>query len=284
MLLAVCAIAARAESTATAGPPDRNLKMTGLDRSDERAQSHSKNGQIAQSIKPKKWRVGETDNFIIHYRRQTEVRKVAREVEHYLWFIAKNLNVGPEGYARKSHVFVFEDEDEWKEFLEQTDALQFAASFAQGDELFLNVRGRRFNSSLLAHETTHAVVSRIYPRTRWPLWLNEGFAEYMGGAAVANRLKRTAKGQQKHLSHATLTLEQMFALKSYPSGDSVHAFYQTAEKFVRYLFNKLPQERFVKFADAVAAGCDPKEVLLEVYGDKIKDWKTFERRYARFTK
>lgn len=33
-----------------------------------------------------------------------------------------------------------------------------------------------------AHETTHAVVARIYRRQRWPVWLGEGFAEYVGAA------------------------------------------------------------------------------------------------------
>ena len=47
------------------------------------------------------------------------------------------------------------------------------------DDLFLDVRAAQggFDSQTLAHETTHAIVARIYGGRRWPLWLNEGFAE-----------------------------------------------------------------------------------------------------------
>jgi hypothetical protein len=249
----------------------------------------SGDGKTALAIAPEKWKHAETDNFILHFRRVTEAQKVAREVEYDLWFVATSLGAAKDRYTKKSHVFVFEDDEEWKAFLSQTRAPSWAASFAKGDELFLNVRKAndtgRFNSSTLAHETTHAVVARLYPGKRWPLWLNEGFAEYMGGASVAARKGQTVKRFQGTLQKADMPLETMEGLTAYPAEESsVSALYQSAEKFVRFLMNEFPRDRMAKFIDTTLAGSKAEQAVLEVYSDKVKDWGEFTRRYERFVR
>ena len=171
-------------------------------------------GQKALAIRPEDWKHAETDNFILHYRRVTEAKKVAREVEYDIRFVATSLGAKKEQYQRKSHVFIFEDENEWKDFLSQTPQPPWAASFAHGDNLFLSVRnkegaGSSFDSRLVAHETTHAVVARLYPGTRWPLWLNEGLAEYMGAASVAARKNQPLKLHEHTLTFAGMSLDQL---------------------------------------------------------------------------
>ncbi len=253
----------------------------------------SPDGVRALSIEPAKWRHAETENFILHYRRVTEAQKVAREVEYNLWHVATALGATKERYARKSHVFVFEDEEEWKKFkgLLGNAGLAWAVSFAVGDELFLNVRGGgnsgtgSFDSQTLAHETTHAVVARLFPRKRWPLWLNEGFAEYMGGASVAARKGQSGKRYQRVLDKAELSLAAMEAMTEYPADEAMVArLYQTSEKFMRFLMNELPKDRIVKFIDAVLDGRGMQPAVLEVYGDKVRDWDAFMKRYERFSK
>jgi hypothetical protein len=245
-------------------------------------------GKTAISIQQEKWKHAETDNFILHYRRVTEAQKVAREVEYDLWFVAKTLRATKDRYQRKSHVFVFKDEDEWKTFLSQTSAPQWAASFAYGDELFLNVRGMDtgiFDSKTLAHETTHAVVARLFPNKRWPLWLNEGWAEYMGGASVAARKGQTPKAFQTRLHMADLPLATMEEMKQYPD-DAVQIaqLYQTGEKLVRFLMDQMPRERITQFIDAEINGESLEASVTEIYSDKIKDWADFQKRYERFAK
>lgn len=247
-------------------------------------------GKLALSIAPEKWKHAETENFILHYRRVTEAQKVAREVEYNLWYVASQLGATRDRYAKRSHVFVFEDDEEWTKFkgLLGPGGLAWSASFAIGDELFLNVRGSNgsgFDSQTLAHETTHAVVARIFPRQRWPLWLNEGFAEYMGGASVAARKGQSAKRYQRALGAAEMPLAKLEATTVYPMDPAeISQLYQTSEKFVRFLMNEFPKDRFVKFIDAVLDGKGMEKAVIEVYADKVKDWDTFLRRYERFTK
>ena len=276
-------------------PPPRDVPLVEKAWEALANQDAGKDGKIALSIAPEKWKHAETENFILHFRRVTEAQKVAREVEFNLWHVATALGATKDRYSRKSHVFIFEDEQEWKKFkgLLGSETMQWAASFAAGDELFLNVRGggnsgpgTSFDSHTLAHETTHAVVSRLYRRKRrWPLWLNEGFAEYMGGASVAARKGQPARHYQKALGKTDLSLSALESLKQYPTDmAAVHDLYDTAEKFVRFLMNDFPKDRFVTFIDAILDGKGMQTAVLEVYGDKVKDWDAFTRRYERFTK
>ena len=186
------------------------------------------------------------------------------------------LNAPPERYARKSHVFIFEDETDWKEFVEQAKAPPWSASFTRGDELFLNVRDARtgvFDSQTLAHETTHAVVARLYPGKHWPTWLGEGFAEQMSGASTGARM---GQYNQRLLQRFQL------ATPEYPEDPkAVAQLYQSSEKLIRFLMTKNPPERFPKFVDSILDG-DPFSVaVVKVYGDKYKDADAFAKEYAR---
>ena len=255
-------------------------------------QQLSDGGKQALEIDPAKWHHAETDNFIVHYRRVTEAQKVVREVEYTLWYVAGVLGAGKDRYAKKSHLYVFEDQSEWQRFLEvSNNPMKWAASYAYGDELFLNVRGAgnsgtgSFDSHTLAHEATHAVVARLFPRQRWPLWLNEGFAEYMGGASIAARKSQGGRRFQRTLGMAEMPLERLTTLDEYPTDEISRAqLYQTSEKFIRFLMTEMPRERIVSFIDAVLTGKPVMEIIPEIYGDKVKDWAGFQKRYERFSR
>jgi hypothetical protein len=247
-------------------------------------------GQKALAIRPDDWKHAETDHFVLHYRRVTEATKVAREVEFDLTFVATQLGATKEEYAKKSNVFIFEDQNEWQTFLAQTPQPPWAASFAHRDDLYLSVRNTApgapsFDSRLLAHETTHAVVARLYPGTRWPLWLNEGLAEYMGAASVAARMNQPIRRHEHTLDFAGMSLDELQQIQVYPQDPvQVAELYETAEKLIRYIMTELPRERFTHFISAVLEGRSLKDALLYVYPDKIASYDDFEKKYAKFSK
>jgi hypothetical protein len=247
-------------------------------------------GQKALAIRPQAWKHAETDHFILHYRRVTEAKKVAREVEFDIAFVATALGAKPEQYRKKSHVFIFEDQNEWQTFLNQTPQPPWAASFAHGDELFLSLRNTQpgepaFDSHILAHETTHAVVARLYPGTRWPLWLNEGLAEYMGAASVAARKNQPIRRHEHTLTFAGMSLDELQQMQVYPQDPvQVAQLYETSEKLIRFIMTELPKDRFTQFINAVLAGDSLKEALLYTYPDKLASYDDFLKKYAKFTK
>lgn len=244
-------------------------------------------GERALALRPNQWRHGETENFIIYYRSLSDALQIAREIEFDLWYVAQSLGAAPDQYARKSHVYVFQDEKEWQRFLLETQTAGWVHSFALHDDLFLDVRSAQggFDSGTLAHETTHAIVARIYGGRRWPLWLSEGFAEYMGSASVAARHWRSPLSNQKKLHFAEMTVAELTATTRYPTDpEAVARLYDTSAKFVRYLFNKYPTELFPKFVDRVLAGQPTAAALVEIYGNEFSDMAEFEKRFSRFTR
>ncbi len=266
-------------------PPPRTIKLE--ERKFEQLSDKEIHGYgtKALEIDPKKWRHAETEHFVFHYRRVTEAQRVVREIEYALWYVARALHAEKERYAKKSHVYIFRDRQEWEEFLGETEVPEWSGSFAYGDELFLHIggMGEEFNSQTLAHETTHAVVARLYPNRRWPLWLNEGFAEVMGTAAIAARKGQYLKGMQGDLPMATLSFEEMTQLTRYPQDRTdISRLYQSGEKFVRFLMAEYPQEKFPAFVEATLGGADLETALKQVYG--VEDFAAFRKKHAAFRK
>jgi hypothetical protein len=270
-----------------ATPPPYDVPLRQVRWEDLTNHEISPAGAQALALQPAQWRQGETDHFIIHYRGMSDALQVAREIEFDLWHVAQSLGAEPGQYARKSHVYIFRDKKEWQKFLFQTRLPEWVHSFALRDDLFLELRAAEggFDSHTLAHETTHAVVARIYGHRSWPLWLSEGFAEYMGGASVAARNSRSARSSQRKLPFAKMTVAELFATQRYPEAPlDVARLYDTSAKFVRYLFNKYPPELFPKFVGRVLTDASPAAALVEIYGSEFSDMADFEKRFSRFTR
>ncbi len=268
-----------------ATPPPYSAPLRQLRWEDLANHEISPAGAQALAMQRPQWRHGETDHFIIHYRGMSDALQVAREIEFDLWHVAQSLGAQPAQYARKSHVYIFRDKKEWQNFLLQTRMPEWVHSFASRDDLFLNLRAAEggFDSHTLAHETTHAIVARIYGDRPWPLWLSEGFAEYMGAASVAARNSRAARSNQRKLQFAKVTVAELFATQRYPEAPlEIARLYDTSAKFVRYLFNKYPPELFPKFVERVITGTPPPAALLEIYGNEFADMAEFEKRFSRF--
>ena len=189
-------------------------------------------GQLALEVRPNAWLHGESPSWILHYRRITEAKRVALEIDFHMNFVARTLGAQPEQVAHKANVFIFEDDKDWKEFMARrgADRLSFAASFAIGENLFLNVRNGTtgmFNSQLLAHETTHAIVARIFHRYP-PLWLSEGFAEEMSGRSTGARMGQYNQRLLQHARTPLLSVDQILAIQQYPT--DLNAVFPTLRK------------------------------------------------------
>lgn len=287
----IASVFASARSQTPLPTPPRDTPLKEIPNQAATADGISDKGRLALAIKPDKWKTAETPNFYIHYCRQTEARKVAREIEFDLFVIAQTLRAQPSSYSKKSHVYVFEDESEWREFSGKVGMPDWTSSFAHDDELFLNVREAHgptpFDSRTLAHETTHAVVARIYgPQKTWPLWLNEGFAEYMGGAAVAARKNQTLKRHFEPLfagdQAVSMSLEELEQTKSYPESN-VYRLYESGQAVVRLLMISGSSDRFVQLVDMLTSGKTLAEGVAAIYPDKFKSFDDFRKAYQKMT-
>ena len=234
-------------------------------------------GKTALGIDAKKWKHGETDHFIIHYFRNGE--KIGRRSELFYAEIAAFFGNRPDRLAgRKSQVFAFHDDEDWKQF---RTAIQqpWIGGVTRGDEFFYLSASETgaFDSKgkVQAHEMTHLIFNRFFTG-RPPLWLNEGIAEYFG------LIKTTGKSDFRRLMEMTppVPLTQLFAAESYPQ--DVRAFYAESAIVVDFLTRTDERAKLLpKFVDAMIERNDVAAAL-KIYG--YKNLPDFEKAYGQYRK
>jgi hypothetical protein len=207
---------------------------------------------------------------------------VMRFIECAYFFVTQTLMIDDSKSKRKSHVFVFPDTATWTAFTMSKGMSPAVAGFAYKDELLLGAHDEKDTYlKVLCHEATHAIVARFYAGRKWPLWLNEGFADYM--AAKTLSLRRGHK-MERYLSTRAGRVEVNAVFNRIRYGDTttaagtseVVAFYGRSEKCVRTLLEKLPPGGFPKFANLVFAGNALPICLREAYLDACPDLAKFE--------
>ena len=192
--------------------------------------------------------------------------------------------VDKDRFDRKNHVFLFEKDEEWRQFVADAKLPEWSAGVSSRSELFfLSRQGQGdFAAGTLAHETTHCVFYRFVPR-RIPMWLNEGFAEFESGNAYA-KFKGIGGGSRGsgRGGQAGYPLPKLLAATEYPKEPSeVHEFYRTSERLVRFIITKLDRNRFVPLVLKLADGESLEKALLEIYPDRFKSYDEFVKRYEK---
>ena len=142
-------------------------------------------GQAALNIRPTEWKHAETPNFIYHFFHGYVVAPVSVEAEFYYRVIAQELGKDTTQWERKSHIFVFETMEDWAQFQRSGGLDPWTGGVHSGGELFIRRDPQfRFKGNTLGHEVAHLVVDRFYG-SNVPLWLNEGYAEYVSRRCYA---------------------------------------------------------------------------------------------------
>lgn len=227
-------------------------------------------GGAALSIRPNEWKHAETDNFIYHYFHDFIATPVSVEAEFYYRVIAKDLNKDTSHWERKAQVFIFESPDDWKTFQARGFLDPWTGGIHQHGELFIQRDPNlKFKGNTLGHEIAHLVVDRFYG-SNVPLWLNEGYAEYISRVAYASYYRARgyeAKPQTNGLTTASFVpLYQLTQAVTYPTNvNEVLAFYTESEKLVRFL-NAADKTKFLVLLDALARGSLFENALHTAYG------------------
>lgn len=218
------------------------------------------------------WKHAETQHFVVHYMKASDAYPVMRYIECAYFVVTQTLALDTAASKRKAHVFIFPDAASWKVFTATIGFPPQVEGFAYKDELLLGAHEERDTYlKILCHEATHAIVAHFYPGHQWPLWLNEGFAEYMSAKSLA---LRRGHRPERYLAAkvATPLVTRVFDRLTYGvslpgmGGGDVGEFYGQAEKCVRVLLEKMPPQSFTKFANLAMAGNPMPTCLAEAYG------------------
>ncbi len=243
-------------------------------------------GRVAIKLHP--WQHTETEHFVVHYIDPKEAYSVMGDIECTFINVTQTLQLDAATVRQKSHVFIFPDAAAWKAFKEPLGLPEAVAGFAYKAELYLGARDDREKYlHTLCHEAAHAVVARFYPGRKWPLWLNEGFAEYMSTKQLELRPReKPDTSTPRPLWH--VDVDRVFYRTEYGIGgekvtlqngarvDSTALFYAESERCVRALIEKLPPRSFPRFGNLVFAGNSMPICLSETYGAACPDSEKFE--------
>ncbi|MEI9892620.1 MAG: hypothetical protein WDN28_01540 [Chthoniobacter sp.] len=152
------------------------------------------------SIHPNDWKHAETANFVYHFFHGFIAAPVSVEAEFYYRVISKDLEKDTTQWERKSHIFIFETDADWKEFQKKGALDPWTGGIHSQGSLFIQRKsGAEIKGSTLGHEVTHLVIERFFG-SGVPLWLNEGYAEYSASRCYAdfNRARGYAARPTSH--------------------------------------------------------------------------------------
>ena len=215
-------------------------------------------GQAAMSIHPNDWKHAETTNFVYHFFHGFIAAPVSVEAEFYYRVISKDLEKDTTQWERKSHIFIFETNEDWKEFQHKGSLDPWTGGIHSQGSLFIQRNPElKFKGSTLGHEVTHLVIERFFG-SGVPLWLNEGYAEYSASRCYAafNRARGYAARPTSRPVPADLYLPtaQLVSLMTYPQDVAqVGAFYAESERLVRFL-TRADKRGFGVFLEAMSKG------------------------------
>ncbi len=238
-------------------------------------------GRAALIINKKNWKHAETEHFVCHFTddKEAEICYVNSEV-YYNW-IKDFFGVLQDKWRKKNHVFIFTEKPMWDDFLARLNYKRKVDGFTNGWELFMyrqpDFVGPRES---LAHEMTHIIVFR-FTAGPLPLFLNEGFAEFVSSQAIKLQLEEGGwkQGLSKHLNpEEYIPLNEIAAMNSYPEG-RVAAFYGESGWFTKFLVSKYGKEKFYDLLKSVSHGEDFKRSLEKVCGSDLEtvenDFKSY---------
>lgn len=265
-------------------PGDSTLKEVPLQALSDR--SFTPLGLAALSIRPGEWKHAETANFIYHYFHSFIAAPVAVESEFYYRVISKDLEKDTTQWQRKSHVFIFEANEDWAAFQRKGALDPWTGGIHASGSLFLQRDPEvRFKGSTLGHEITHLVIDRFFG-SGVPLWLNEGYAEYVSVICYAafNRARGYAARPTSRGVPASLylPLTELTSLVAYPTDATrVPIFYNESERLVRFLC-RTDKRGFNLFLEAMAKGNRIETALNKGYAARFINLEALEREFKNY--
>src|SRR3954468_10698206 len=143
-------------------------------------------GTKALAINPQQWKHGETEHFIYHFVDSFVATAISVEAEFHYRVVAKELRREPPAGQTKSHVYIFQKPDDWRQFQGAGKLEPWTGGIqSQGSLFIVRDPSYKFANNSLGHEIAHLMLHRYHP-DGIPCWLNEGFAQYVSKNAQAS--------------------------------------------------------------------------------------------------
>jgi hypothetical protein len=243
-------------------------------------------GQRALQIRAGEWKHAETEHFIYHFFDRPMASAVSVEAEFYYRVIAAELGRETSAWERKCHLFLFDEEADWKAFQRFGGLDPWTGGIHAEGALFLRRNaGWKSDSPTLPHEITHLVIYRFFG-PGIPLWLNEGFAEYAATRCRASFYRARGFNSRPRATSVKdgqyIPLAQLVGAMTYPADEErVVAFYEESQKLVRFLC-AADRKGFGAFLEAMGKGALFETAARNSFGNRFLNLDAVEREFKSY--
>jgi len=240
-------------------------------------------GEKALAIHPEKWKHGETDHFIYHFVNSYVITPISVEAEFHYRVVTKELQRELPGDI-KSHIYVFERPADWQQFQSVGRLEKWTGGIqSQGSLFLLRDPANKFSNNTLGHEIAHLILHRFYS-DGIPLWLNEGFAQYVSKGAHASYQRARGYVAKPHsqaiAAQDLIPLSMLVGMTQVPN-DKVETFYDESERLVRFLAYT-DKSNFLTLLDALARHQPFESTLMRVYGVRFGSLTNLEEKFRDY--
>ena len=241
-------------------------------------------GEKALSMHPEQWKHAETEHFIYHFVHDYVATPVSVEAEFHYRVVAKELERDQPESDIKSHIYIFENPQEWQQFQSLGKLEPWTGGIHSEGSLFIQRDpSYKFSGNVLGHEIVHLVMHRFYT-AGIPRWLDEGFAQYMSKDAHASYQR--ARGYVSKPHSEAIAPQELMPLPvllafTYPPSDRVRIFYNESERLVRFLA-ETDKPSFLKLLDALARHQPFETVLAEFYPTAFPTVSALEEKFRDY--
>ena len=241
-------------------------------------------GEKALAIHPDQWKHAETEHFIYHFVHAYVATPVSVEAEFHYRVVAKEIERDEPPGDIKSHIYIFENPQEWREFQVLGKLEPWTGGIHSEGSLFIQRDpSYKFSGNTLGHEIVHLVMHRFYT-AGIPRWLDEGFAQYISKDAHASYQR--ARGYISKPHSESIPPQDFMPLSTlttftYPPSDHVHAFYNESERLVRFLA-ETDKPGFLKLLDALGRHQPFETALAEFYPTRFSTISALEEKFRDY--
>ena len=241
-------------------------------------------GEKALAIHPEQWKHAETEHFIYHFVHSYAATPVSVEAEFHYRVIAKELERDQPAGDVKSHIYIFERPEEWRQFQVFGNLEPWSGGIHSAGSLFVQRNpAYKFSNNLLGHEIVHLVLHRFYA-DGIPCWLNEGFAQFISKDAHASYERARGYISKPHsdaIAPQDLIPLSVLTAATRPFSDRVHIFYDESERLVRFLA-ATDKPAFLALLDALARHQPFESALPRSYPGKFANTASLEEKFRDY--
>ena len=238
----------------------------------------------ALAIHPDQWKHAETEHFIYHFLHSYVATPVSVEAEFHYRVIAKELERDQLATDIKSHIYIFENPEEWQQFQFFGHLEQWTGGIHSAGSLFIQRNpAYKFSDNSLGHEIVHLVLHRFYTDAI-PTWLDEGLAQFISKDAHASYQRARGYISKPHSdSIAPEELIPVAALTAltHPPSNRVHTFYNESERLVRFLATT-DKSSFLKLLDALARHQPFETALAQFYPSNFANVGALDEKFREY--